>query len=193
MTRSSFDMKAHKLSLFAAGLSLVLTAGCGGQAASTAATASKAATAAASRGTPHAALNGLAQCTGTDVHQTHLSQFACTVCHPTGAQYGFTVPYVFPEGTTTAGGSIVLATASAPTTCTVACHYPLGAPAKSITWDTPGPLGCTDCHVPTALPSAHPALSASATSADCATCHTFGQHLSGTVTLVSRLLKSQTY
>jgi len=123
-------------------------------------------------------------CSG-GVHQKHLSQFACDTCHaPNGGVFGFTKTYTFPQGTTTAGGTITLASGTTPTTCTVACHYPRGQPARSITWDTPGPLACTSCHDPSSLPSAHPAESATASRSDCQTCHDTSSHTNGTVTLV---------
>lgn len=125
-----------------------------------------------------------ADCPGTDVHQKHLNAFACSTCHPTGATFGFDVPYTFVGGTTTAGGSITPRTATTPTTCTVACHFPKGALAKSVAWNTPGPLECTECHAAPALPPTHPAVSANATRADCQTCHVLGNHMDGAVALV---------
>jgi predicted CxxxxCH...CXXCH cytochrome family protein len=125
------------------------------------------------------------QCAGSDVHQRHLSLFACDTCHPSGAAFGFTKPYVFPHGTSTTNGTVVVRTATTPTTCTVACHYPMGGAARSVTWDTPGPLACTACHDPAALPDAHPPVAANSTRADCQGCHTVDAHLGGAVTLVA--------
>ena len=165
---------------------LLTTAGCGRRGTGPTATPAAAPASAGAAGrAPHAAaLTGDASCSGTDVHQKHLSKFSCDTCHPTGATYGFTKPYTFARATTTNGGTLTLKTATAPTTCTVACHYPLGQTARSITWTTPGPLLCTDCHAPTALPTTHPAIDPLATASDCLGCHTTGQHLSGAVALV---------
>ncbi len=131
------------------------------------------------------ALSSGANCAGTDVHQKHINAFACSTCHPAGATFGFGTPYAFPGGTTTAGGTITPHTATTPTTCTVACHFPKGAQAKSITWITPGPLACTECHATAALPTGHPAVSANATRADCQRCHLSSGHMDGTVTFVA--------
>ena len=92
-----------------------------------------------------------AGCPETGVHTRHLNLFACSTCHPTGATFGFDVPYTFTGGTTTAGGTITPRTATTPTTCTVACHFPKGAPAKTVAWDTPGPLACVECHATPSL------------------------------------------
>ncbi|HEX9049218.1 MAG TPA: hypothetical protein VF841_01675, partial [Anaeromyxobacter sp.] len=186
MTRSSFETRIRRLALLAAGLSLAFASGCGGQDASAGPKRSRTARATTTTTTA----GGLPQCTGTDVHQTHLSKFACNVCHPAGAQYGFAVPHVFPRGTTTAGGTLVLATAAAPTTCTVACHYPMGGAAKSITWNTPGPLDCTTCHdTATTLSPAHPTVSPTAPRSDCLACHDMSTHAigDGTVVLVKHV------
>ncbi len=131
------------------------------------------------------ALSSGTSCPETSVHARHLNMFACATCHPTGATFGFEVPYTFPGGTTTAGGTIALHTATTATTCTVACHFPKGGPAKSVAWDAPGPLACVDCHATTSLPAGHPAVAANATRTDCQRCHTLGNHLGGTVALVA--------
>jgi predicted CxxxxCH...CXXCH cytochrome family protein len=132
-----------------------------------------------------ASLTSGANCPETGAHTRHLNLFACSTCHPTGATFGFDVPYTFTGGTTTAGGTITPRTATTPTTCTVACHFPKGAPTKSVAWDAPGPLACVECHATPSLPSGHPAVSANATRADCQGCHTLGGHLDGAVTLVA--------
>jgi predicted CxxxxCH...CXXCH cytochrome family protein len=135
-------------------------------------------------GASHEALGSGANCAGTDVHTKHLNLFACVHCHPTGATFGFDVPYTFAGGTTTAGGTI-LKLAGVPASCTVACHYPKGAPPKSVAWSAPGPLACGECHAPAALPQAHPPVAADATRADCEGCHVTTAHMEGTVALVS--------
>lgn len=143
-------------------------------------------TAATSTGSPRAAaLSSGANCPGTNVHQRHLNLFACGTCHPRGGSYGFDAPYTFPRGTTTAGGTLTPGTGTAPTSCAVACHHPMGAAARSITWDAPGPLACTDCHDTAFLPAAHPPVSPSASRADCQACHDTGAHMEGTVAFAS--------
>jgi hypothetical protein len=141
------------------GVLLALASACGG---------TELDTAQSERATSNArqALSSGESCDGAGAHEKHLNLFACVTCHPTGATFGFHVPYTFAGGTTTAGGTLVLATATTPTTCAVACHYPNGAPAKSVAWDTQGPLACSDCHAASALPDDHPALSANATRED---------------------------
>ena len=136
-------------------------------------------------GSPHAAaLTTGANCTGNTAHETHINRFACSTCHPLGATFGFDVPYTFTGGTTTAGGTLVVRTATAPPTCTVACHFPKGAPAKAVAWDAPRPLACIECHAATALPAAHPPVSADATRVDCQRCHVTDSHMDGAVALV---------
>jgi predicted CxxxxCH...CXXCH cytochrome family protein len=132
---------------------------------------------------PRHALSSGANCAGEDVHTIHLNMFACVHCHPAGATFGFDVPYTFAGGTTTAGGSI-LRVAGVPPSCTVACHFPKGAPAKSVAWSTPGPLACAECHAPAALPQAHPPVPADPTRDDCERCHVTTGHMEGTVALV---------
>jgi len=130
------------------------------------------------------ALSSGANCPDTGVHSRHLNLFACSTCHPTGAAFGFDKPYTFAGGTTTTGGTIALAGAGVATTCTVACHFPKGAPAKTVAWDA-GPQACVDCHAASALPQDHPAVAANATRADCQRCHVTSGHLDGTVLLVA--------
>lgn len=156
---------------------VTLAAACGGQAEERLAAVSQ-------RSSHAAALSSGAACGGATVHEKHINLFACGTCHPGGARYGFDTPYTFAGGTTTAGGTLTLHNASTPTTCTVACHAPKGAPATTVAWDAAGPLACTSCHATSALPAAHPAVSAGASRADCETCHATGQHMDGAVVLV---------
>jgi predicted CxxxxCH...CXXCH cytochrome family protein len=132
-----------------------------------------------------APLTGDATCGGTTVHEKHVAQFACGTCHPSGATWGFTNPYTFPSGrTTTAGGTIVLASGAAPTSCSIGCHYPMGAAAHTVAWTDPAPLACTACHDVNRLPAAHPAVTAAASRADCQVCHLMDAHMQGAVKLV---------
>jgi predicted CxxxxCH...CXXCH cytochrome family protein len=126
-------------------------------------------------------------CAGTTVHDKHASTFPCTACHPTGATFGFAIPYTFPGGTTTAGGTLVRGTGTSPTTCAVGCHHPQGAPVHEVAWDAPGPLACTSCHATSRLPAAHPAVTAYASRADCERCHATGSHTDGAVALVAHV------
>lgn len=126
-------------------------------------------------------LTGDATCNGTGTHELHVSLFACSVCHPAGDTFGFTNAFAFPGGTTTAGGTIV--PAGTATNCTVACHYPSGAPAHSVSWSTPGPLDCTACHDAALLPAAHPAVNQTDTRAVCSACHVTTDHMGGTVAI----------
>lgn len=157
----------------AALLLVALLAGCGQGAPKQAP-----APAGSSRGA-HAALTGDAVCGGATAHDVHVRMFRCDACHPTGATFGFDVPFTFAGGTTTLGGTLVRDATG--TTCTVACHYPKGAPAVAITWSTPGPLACTTCHDASRMPQAHPPVAANATRADCQACHLLGDHTGGTV------------
>jgi predicted CxxxxCH...CXXCH cytochrome family protein len=191
MTRSAFGRNTHPRSRLAVVIALLAVAGCGEGASGP--TPNAAAAPAPAVGAPPSAppslvqglaLNGAPVCIALDVHQKHLSKFSCDTCHSSGGAYGFDVPNVFPRGTTTAGGVLVLRTDTAPTTCTVACHFPMGGTPKAITWSTPGPLGCTDCHDAANLPGTHPSISPASTTADCQGCHQTTTHLTGTVTLV---------
>ena len=121
------------------------------------------------------------QCTGTGAHDRHAAMnIGCTVCHPCGgalAFNGFTY-----SGGTSATGTVTPGSGTTPATCAVACHSPLNAPAHSVAWNQ-GPLDCTACHTPTALPSTHPPLTMpNPTGADCVTCHDMSKHTTGTVT-----------
>ena len=124
-------------------------------------------------------------CAGNGAHGKHVQELGldCAVCHPSGAEYGFGT-YTYPGGTTTAGGTITRSAAGGPTTCSVACHSPLGGPPHEVAWATSGPLACTTCHDATAMPAAHPPVSPSATRADCQACHVTSGHTGGTVALV---------
>lgn len=78
----------------------------------------------------------------------------CGNCHPHDparhgdgtAQIALDPDLVLPGGTRTTGAQATVAGAS--TTCLVACHFPLGAPAPSapVAWSVVGPLPCTSCH-----------------------------------------------
>lgn len=130
----------------------------------------------------HAALSTGLACTGTDAHAKHLNVFACDVCHEaTGGRFLFTKVFTFPRGTSTAGGLITRGAGATPTTCTVACHSPMGAAPRTVAWNTPGPLDCTACHDTALLPPAHPAVAANAPRATCAACHVMTGHLDGVV------------
>ncbi len=154
----------------------VTTAGCSGQKPTPA-------NAAVVKGAA-AALAG-PMCGGTDVHTKHIDlQVGCATCHPCGGEFGFAVPFTYPGGTTTAGGTFVRAIDVYPTTCTVACHSPLGGPLKPVEW-TAGPQACATCHVSSTLPAQHPVITnPRPVDADCTRCHTTGSHTSGTVTLI---------
>ncbi len=162
-------------------VAMVLTSGCDGTGGDGAATGRRL----ASRGS--ALVTGPSPggptCSSSDIHATHQTAgFACTVCHPCGGQYGFTSVYQFPSGqTSTAGGTITPGnpTTQTQTSCTVACHYPLGTPAHSISWNA-GQLLCTSCHAISSLVPVHPAVSPDATRADCQVCHIMTSHMSGT-------------
>jgi predicted CxxxxCH...CXXCH cytochrome family protein len=121
-------------------------------------------------------------CGGVDVHTKHIDlQVGCATCHPCGAVFGFDVPFTYPRGTTTAGGTISRGTPPVVTTCSVACHSPMGAPLKTVAWNA-GPRDCLDCHVTSTLPAIHPVISNPApTGVDCLVCHSMGSHTSGTV------------
>ena len=129
------------------------------------------------------------QCGGIDVHTKHIDlSFGCATCHPCGAVFGFDVPFTFPLGTTTAGGTLTRGATPGTTTCAVACHSPMGAPLKTVAWSA-GPQDCTSCHLTSTFPPVHPAIAnPNPTGADCLGCHTTGSHTTGTVTLVGHAL-----
>ena len=165
----------HGLAIAALALEL---AGCGGAAPATATARGKGGTSKAEAAQP--------TCTGSGAHDKHQSLgFGCTVCHPgDGGTYGFET-YAYPGGTSTGGGVILLGSAAGPTTCTVACHAPLGSPVHPVAWTTTGPLDCTSCHATSSLVPSHPKVSDTATRDGCLACHDQAQHATGTVRLVS--------
>jgi predicted CxxxxCH...CXXCH cytochrome family protein len=167
---------------------LLLLASCGGDPRPQAriATAAAVATLAPSTGGGVRAVAAAGTCTPTDAHGKHASVgLDCSRCHPCGGALGFANAFTYPKGNTSAGGTIVPSTATAPATCSVGCHSPLGSGPTTIAWNTPGPLACTGCHAVTSLVPQHPAVSASATRADCQTCHDVANHAAGTVVLLS--------
>ncbi len=190
MTRSTLLTPASGLAAPLLAASVLLLASCGGPlepgAATTARPASPAVAAPTARPPPGpVAAAAAATCTGTGAHDKHLSVgIGCANCHPCGGRYGFDNAVSYPGGDTSAGGTITLGTGTTPTTCAVGCHSPLGSPPAVVAWTTPGPLACTACHAVTSLVPQHPAVSPSATRADCEACHTTASHTGGTVTLV---------
>src|SRR6266702_48817 len=124
------------------------------------------------------------QCTGTGAHDAHAAMgIACAVCHPCGGVLAFN-GYTYTRGTT-ATGTITASTSTTPATCAVLCHSPINAPAHTVAWNQ-GPLDCTACHTPSALPSTHPVLSnPSPTQTDCLGCHDISKHTTGTLVFVS--------
>jgi predicted CxxxxCH...CXXCH cytochrome family protein len=125
-------------------------------------------------------------CVSNDAHDKHkASGVSCVSCHPCGGVFGFSAAVTYPDGTTTAGGTITVESGTTPTSCSVGCHYPQGSPAHSVSWDA-GTLACTDCHDVTTLlvrTPGHPEVPASAPRALCETCHDQTAHTSGTVTV----------
>jgi hypothetical protein len=130
---------------------------------------------------PQAALVAGPTCSpGPTAHEKHIGMFSCDTCHPCGGVVGFDVATSFPRGTTTAGGTVIRSTSTTPASCTVACHFPMGAPAKTIAFAAPGPLQCTECHAVARLPGTHPAISDPApTRAFCQGCHGTTGHMTG--------------
>ena len=103
----------------------------------------------------HAALTGDPACAGTTPHDVHVALFRCDACHPTGATFGFDVPFTFAGGTTTAGGTLVRDADR---------HHlhrrlplPEGRAAAVVSWTTPGPLACTDLPRGLGAPAGPPA------------------------------------
>jgi predicted CxxxxCH...CXXCH cytochrome family protein len=103
------------------------------------------------------------------------------VCHPCGGvlQFG---GLTYTRGTQ-ASGTATAATGTAPATCTVQCHSPIGAAQHTVAWNA-GPLDCTACHTPELLPSQHPAMAPTTTGADCKACHDTSKHTTGQVAFV---------
>lgn len=135
------------------------------------------------------ALEVAAPPTSTDAHGKHASVgFRCETCHACGL-FQLDGSIRFPGGTTTSGGQMFL---GSPTTCSVGCHNPFNAAARSVAWSTPGPLACTNCHALPAPPagstrSSHlGGLVDPETPAPCKSCHLTTRHLSGTIALVTQ-------
>jgi len=188
MTRSKLLAPASSLAPLLLAGSVLLLAACGGPLepgpAARPQPASPGLAAGPSRAAAALAAPSAAICTGTGAHGAHLGAgIDCASCHPCGGQYGFDNAVTYPGGTTSAGGTITLATATTPTTCMVGCHSPLGSPPTVVAWAAPGPLACTGCHAVGSLVPTHPPVSPSATRADCQACHDTSRHTSGTVTL----------
>jgi len=169
---------------------MALALGCGNSAPKSAATAPKTGKV-ASAATASSACAGAQTCTATDAHAKHQAAgFDCVACHPCGGKFGFQVGYTFTTGLTTIqqSDSYTPASGSTPSTCTVACHYPMGSPAAPIQWNAAAPgtdLACVTCHnVPTLLakfPNHPQNVSPTATRADCEQCHVVGDaHTQGT-------------
>ncbi|HEX9108738.1 MAG TPA: cytochrome c3 family protein, partial [Longimicrobiales bacterium] len=126
-------------------------------------------------------------CSGTGAHDRHAAAgIGCAVCHACAGALGFAV-VTFPGGAGTANGTITYAGGA--TTCTVACHSPLGAEPQTVAWNA-GPLQCTSCHTNVttldagSVRSSH-LLSGASTSATCQSCHDQSRHMSGQVRLLS--------
>jgi len=134
------------------------------------------------------ACSGVQTCTPTDAHARHqASGLDCVSCHPCGGRFGFRAGFAFPGGTTIQpGDAYTPATATTPATCTVACHAPHGSPSAPVTWSAEAPLACVRCHDVAAMLArfpTHPAVSASASRADCEACHRMDSHTTGTLLL----------
>ncbi|MFO0582248.1 MAG: CxxxxCH/CxxCH domain-containing protein [Anaeromyxobacter sp.] len=134
------------------------------------------------------ACGGAQTCTPTDAHARHQANgLDCVSCHPCGGQFGFKVGYTFPGGTTILPTDhYTPASGSTPASCTVACHAPMGSPSAPVTWNAASPLACVGCHDVAALLTrfpTHPAVSPTASRADCEACHSMDLHTTGTVKL----------
>jgi len=130
-------------------------------------------------------------CVGTGAHDRHaVTGFDCAVCHPCGGTIQIAT-LTLPGGTSTAGSTVVVGSGSTPTTCTVACHFPMGAAPHSVAWNA-GPLACTSCHTSVLGPpgmvvvSSHPGLGTGGV-ATCTSCHDMSAHTSGTPSFVGGL------
>ncbi len=126
-------------------------------------------------------------CIGNGAHDRHAAAgFDCAVCHACAGVLSFGA-VTFPGGASTEGGTITVAGGT--TTCTVACHSPLGAEPHAVAWNS-GPLQCTSCHTnvttldASAARSAH-VIAGTSTSATCQGCHDQSQHMSGVVRLLN--------
>ncbi|BDG05256.1 fibronectin type III domain-containing protein [Anaeromyxobacter oryzae] len=126
-------------------------------------------------------------CGGTGAHDRHAAtSIVCASCHPCGGTYGFANAQTFPGGTDPSTGTVVRGGGT--TSCTVACHYPLGASQQTVTWSTPGPLACSACHSNVApanqtYRSAHAVAQVDPTAnrSACQSCHETSLHTSGHV------------
>ncbi len=180
MTRSRTQSALGILALPVLAGALLLSAACGGQVATN---ADEASAAAVPQRVVAAAGSG-SVCAGTGAHDKHLAAgLACVNCHPCAGQYGFDSAFTYPQGTTSAGGTVTRAPGVV-TTCSVGCHAPLGTAPHAIAWNTTGPLACTSCHSASSLAGPHPTVSDSMTRADCQGCHDTSAHAGGTITLV---------
>ena len=139
---------------------------------------------------PSASANAVAapvEACGTGAHDRHAGAgVACASCHPCGGTFGFSSAPAFTGGTDPSGGSVTRTTVG--TSCTVACHFPLGAAPQPVSWSTPGPLACSSCHsnvAPAAgtYTSAHAIAQPDPTAnrAACQSCHETSLHTSGHV------------
>lgn len=125
---------------------------------------------------------------GTGAHDRHAGTgIACASCHPCGGTFGFSGAPAFPGGTDPSSAGTLVRDAGG-TSCTVACHYPLGAAPHAVSWSTPGPLACSSCHsnvAPADLTygSAHAIAQTDpvANRSACQSCHDTSQHTSGHV------------
>lgn len=126
-------------------------------------------------------------CIGNGAHDGHAAAgLGCAVCHACAGVLSFGA-VTFPGGASTAGGTITVAGGT--TTCTVACHSPLGAEPHAVAWNA-GPLQCTSCHTNVTTLDASSARSShviagTSTSATCQSCHDQSQHMSGVVRLLN--------
>lgn len=126
-------------------------------------------------------------CGGTGAHDKHAAtSIVCASCHPCGGTYGFVNAPTMPGGTNPTTGTVVRGNGT--TSCTVACHFPLGAEQQTVTWNTLGPLACSACHSNVApasqtYRSAHAIAQVDPTAnrSACQSCHDTSLHTSGHV------------
>jgi Doubled CXXCH motif (Paired_CXXCH_1) len=124
-------------------------------------------------------------CQGTGAHDAHaILALGCAACHPCGGQLGLTPGLTLPSGRAIDG---TITPNGASTSCSVACHQPIGQPTATITWNTVGPLACSGCHEQGLPPpgggSFHPRdnSSAAANRNACQLCHDLSNHVSGVI------------